>query len=235
MTDPANDLGLNAHATLALLEAARRAAPESRIVFSSTRQVYGRAETLPVSEAAEPRPVDVNGVNKLAAERYHSLYHAVYGLRTVSLRLVNTFGPRQLIRHARQGFLGWFVRLAVEGKDIPVFGEGPQLRDINYVDDVVEALLLAGASDSADGHVFNLGGTAPVSLEQVASILIGVSGSGTYHHEPFPAAAGPIDIGSFYSDYSKFTALTGWKPRIPLEEGFARTLAFYREHWEDYG
>ncbi len=205
-----------------------------KVVFASTRQVYGRPETLPVTEQHLVRPTDVNGINKAAGEYYHLVYNNVFGVRACALRLTNVYGPRQLLRHNRQGFIGWFLRQALLGEPIQVFGDGRQRRDFNHVDDVVDALLRAGASDAADGQAFNLGGGAPASLEELAKLLVELAGRGSYTLVPFPPERKKIDIGDFYGDIGKIRAALGWQPRIGLREGLASTLAFYREHEEHY-
>jgi Nucleoside-diphosphate-sugar epimerases len=167
MRDPYTDLEINCRSQLSLLEACRHNNPTVKIIYASTRQIYGAPDYLPVDEKHLLHPTDVNGINKMAGEWYHILYNNVYGIRATSLRLTNTYGPRQLVKHNRQGFIGWFIRLAVDGQEISVYGDGKQLRDLNYVDDVVEAFLLAGASDKPNGQVFNLGGLQPVSLLEI--------------------------------------------------------------------
>ncbi len=236
MRDPFTDLEINCRSQLALLEACRHHAPAAKVVFASTRQVYGRVpeEELPVDERRPPNPADVNGINKLAGERYHILYNNVYHLRACVLRLTNTYGPRMLIKNARQTFLGWFIRQVLDGEQISLFGDGAQLRDLTYVDDVVEAFLLAGASDAANGQVFNLGGLEPASLRDITTLLIDVAGSGSFRLVPFPEEKKAIDIGSFYADDSKIRRVLGWQPKVGLREGLERTVAFYREHRAHY-
>jgi UDP-glucose 4-epimerase len=227
MLDPQQDLELNCAAQLRLLEACRHYNPHVKIVFTSTRQVYGKPVYLPVDEQHRVAPLDINGINKLAAEHYHLLYHRIYGTRVVCLRLTNTYGPRQLLRHCRQGVIGWFVRQAIEGEVIELFGEGKQRRDMNYVDDAVEALLLAGASEAAEGEVFNLGGEEPVSLVELVEELISLTGRGHSRAVPFPPERQLIDIGNCYSSYRKIETVLGWRPRTPWREGLARTVGFY--------
>ena len=234
MGEPLHDLELNCRAQLALLEGCRSFNPHVKIVFTSTRQVYGRAVYLPLDEQHRVAPTDVNGIHKYAAENYHLLYHRVYGTRSVCLRLTNTYGPRQLLSHDRQGFIGWFIRQAIDGEAIDLFGEGRQKRDMNYVEDVVEALLLAGASEAGEGEVFNLGGDAPVTLNELAEELIALTGRGHIRHLPFPPERQMIDIGNTYSSYRKIESVLGWRPRTPLSEGLARTVEFYREHRDRY-
>ena len=233
MQDPYTDLEINCRAQLSILEACRKHNPAIKIVFASTRQIYGRPDTLPVDEKHLLRPVDVNGINKMAGEWYHILYNNVYGLRASALRLTNTYGPRMRVKDARQTFLGIWIRLLVEGKPFEVW-EGQQLRDFTYVDDAVEALLLAAAAEEANGRVFNLGGDEVISLEALARLLVDVNGGGEFTVRAFPADRKRIDIGDYYADDRLIRAELGWQPRVPLREGLARTLAFYREHLSRY-
>ena len=234
MTDPFTDLEINCRSQLWILEAVRPNNPEVKIVYAGTRQVYGKPQRLPVDESHLLNPADVNGINKISGELYHLVYHSVYGIRASSLRLTNTFGPRQLIRHNRQGFIGWFIRQAVLGETIQLFGDGTQRRDFNYVDDVVDAFLRAGAMDAADGQVFNLGGDEPVSLLALARMLVDIAGAGAYALTPFPPDRKRIDIGDFYADTTKIRKALGWAPRVPLREGLERTIDYYRRHRDRY-
>jgi UDP-glucose 4-epimerase len=233
MHDPYTDLEVNCRAQLSLLEACRHNNPDARIVFAGTRQVYGRPSYVPVDEGHPVRPTDVNGINKMAGEWYHILYNNVYNLRASSLRLTNTYGPGQLMRHNRQGFIGWFIRQVLDGDEIRLFGDGEQIRDLTFVDDVVDAFLLAGSNPAADGEILNLGGEQ-VSLKALVELLIELAGQGSYQLVPFPPEKQAIDIGSFYADDSKIRQMLGWVPRIGLREGFSRTLQFYRQHRADY-
>jgi len=233
MTDPVTDLEINCTSQLRVLEAVRRGNPGLKIVYAGTRQVYGRPRYLPVDEKHLLQPVDVNGINKISGEFYHLVYHQVYGIRASSLRLTNTYGPRQLIRHNRQGFIGWFVRQAALGEEIQVFGDGTQKRDFTHVEDVVDAFLRAGASDASDGQVFNLGEETPVSLLELVQLLAEVAGA-RYTLVPFPPERKRIDIGDFYADITKIRSTLGWEPTKPLREGLAKTVEYYREHREHY-
>jgi UDP-glucose 4-epimerase len=234
MRDPFTDLQINASSQLSMMEACRHHNPDIRVVFTATRQQYGRALHLPITEEHPQHPVDVNGINSIAGESYHILYHQVYGIRATSLRLTNTYGPRMLIRHNRQTAIGWLIRLAVEGKTIDIFGDGQQRRDFNYVDDVVEAILLAATNPAAEGEIFNLGGE-PVSLRDAVELLVEVAESpGGYRLVPFPPERKAIDIGDVYTDYSKIARTLGWQPRTPLRDGLARAVAFYRQHLREY-
>jgi len=234
MRDPYTDLEINCRAQLSMLEACRRYNPAVRVVFAGTRQVYGRPDRLPVDEQHLVRPADINGENKAAGEYYHLLYNNDFGVRACSLRLTNVYGPRQLIKHNRQGFIGWFIRLAIEDREIQVFGDGSQLRDFVYVDDAADAFLRAGATAACDGEVFNVGGDEAVSHRDLVSLLLRTAGTGSVRYVEWPADKKRIDIGSFYSDSTRFRDTVGWRPRVGLREGLARTLAFYREHIKHY-
>ena len=234
MTDPYTDLEINARSQLSLLEACRHGNPAAKIVYAGTRQIYGRPEYLPVDERHPLRPADVNGINKLAGEWYHMVYHQVYGLRTVSLRLTNTYGPRMRIRDARQTFIGWWFRQLLEGQTLQIYGDGLQVRDFNYIDDVIEVLLMVAAHDAADGQIYNLGSDDPINLLNLARLLIEVNNSGAFELIPFPDDRKRIDIGDYYGDYRKIRSKLGWRPVVGLRDGLTRTLAYCREHLEHY-
>ena len=234
MTDPFTDLEINCRSQLWILEAVRKNNPGVKMVYAGTRQVYGKPKSLPVDETHLLNPTDVNGINKISGEFYHLVYHSVYGIRASSLRLTNTYGPRQLIRHARQGFIGWFVRQVVLGEEVELFGGGGQKRDFDFVDDVVDAFLRAGSMDAADGQVFNLGGEQPVSLLALVEMMLEIAGQGSYRVAPFPPERARIDIGDFYADTTKIRGMLGWKPRVALRDGLARTIEYYRKHKENY-
>ncbi len=234
MSDPFTDLEINCRSQLSLLEACRLNNPSVKIIYASTRQIYGAPDYLPVDEKHLLHPTDVNGINKMAGEWYHILYSNVHGIRATSLRLTNTYGPRLLMKHNRQGFIGWFIRLAIDAEEISLYGDGTQLRDMNYVDDVVEALILAGATDMVNGNVYNLGGPEPVSLLQIVETLMELCPQASYKLVPFPPEKKRIDIGDYYGDYSKIREALGWEPRVPLREGLSKTIEYYREHKAHY-
>jgi len=233
MLDPYTDLEINCRAQLSILEACRKHNPSVKVVFASTRQLYGKPYYLPVDEKHLKQPVDVNGINKMAGEWYHILYNNVYGIRACSLRLTNTYGPRMRVKDARQTFLGLWIRQLVEGKPFEVW-EGHQLRDFTYVDDAVDAFLMAAASEAANGEIFNLGGECVVSLKELAELLVEVNGGGEFVTRSYPPNRKRIDIGDYYADFSRIRATLGWEPKIALREGLSRTLDFYREHLSRY-
>lgn len=234
MTDPKTDLEINAMSQLSILEGCRKITPGIKIVFASTRQIYGRPDYLPVDEQHPIRPVDINGVNKSAGEWYHLLYNNVYGVRACALRLTNTYGPGMRVKDARQTFLGIWIRLLIEGKPIKIFGDGCQLRDFNYVDDCVNAMLIAGLSDTANGKVYNLGSKEVVGLKSLAEEMVNLGFGGSYELVPFPAERKAIDIGDYYSDFSLINNELGWEPNVFLREGLRKTIEYYKEHHNFY-
>ena len=234
MRDPYTDLEINCRAQLSILEACRRYNPSVKVVFAGTRQVYGRPEKLPVTEQHLVKPTDVNGINKAAGEYYHLVYNDVFGVRACSLRLTNVYGPRQLIKHNRQGFIAWFIRLAMEDREIQIYGDGSQLRDFVFVDDAADAFLRAGADDASNGQVFNVGGLEPIAHRNLVELLVSVAGAGRFHCVEWPPEKKAIDIGDFYADSSLIERTLGWRPVTALRDGLERTLRFYRAHAEHY-
>lgn len=233
MTDPLYDLAGNCETALSVLEACRLHSPKARIVFSSTRQVYGKPQYLPLDEKHPVQPLDVNGINKYAAEQYHRLYHSHYGLETCILRLTNTYGPRMRIMDDRQCFLGQWIRRALEGESFDIWG-GSQQRDFTYVDDCVEALLLAGSSPQAVGKLFNVGGASAIRLYALAKILLELAPNASYEICDFPSGRKKIDIGDYVADDTQIRDTLGWRPCVDLYEGLRSTLAYYQDHLKHY-
>ena len=232
MINPKLDLEYNCSSHIVLLEAVRKFNPGVKVVYSSTRQIYGKPEFLPVNENHPIQPTDINGIHKAAAEQYHILYNKVYGLNTVSLRLTNTYGPKMRVVDARQTFLGYWLRCAVENKQFEVWG-GRQRRDFNYVDDVVEALLLSASNDKAIGKIYNLGSSEHYSLLQVAK-LFSDSLNCKYTIKKFPKEKKSIDIGDYYSDYALIKNDLNWNPNIDLKTGLKITFNFLKSHIDHY-
>src|SRR5262245_59124136 len=229
MQNPFTDLEINCKAQLSILEVCRKYNSGLKIIFASTRQIYGKPQCLPVNEKHLLQPVDDNGINKMAKEWYHILYNNTYDLRTCALRLTNTYGPRMRVKDARQTFLGIWIRLLVEGQPFEVW-EGQQLRDFTYVDDAVDAFLLAAMNEQANGMVFNLGGSEVITLNDLAKLLIQINRSGQYSTRQFPSERKRIDIGDYYSDYSLINSTLNWTPKISLRIGLAQSLAYYKEN-----
>ncbi|MGD2126363.1 MAG: NAD-dependent epimerase/dehydratase family protein [Desulfobacteraceae bacterium] len=234
MQNPFVDLEINCRSQLFILEACRRHNPSIKIVYASTRQIYGKPDFLPVHEDHLLHPTDVNGINKMAGEWYHILYNNVYGVRSCALRLTNTYGPRMRIKDARQTFLGVWIRYLVENKPLEIWGTGLQIRDFNYVEDVITAMLMAAITDSTNGEVYNLGGPEHVDLKELAALMVKVHGNGDYKIIPFPKDRQVIDIGDYYADYNKIQQALNWRPVIRLEEGLTKTLQYYYQHFDHY-
>lgn len=234
MTDPKTDLDINAAAQLSILEACRAVNPGIRVVFASTRQIYGKPHYLPVDESHPICPVDVNGINKLAGEWYHLLYSKVYGIRSTVLRLTNTYGPGMRVKDARQTFLGIWIKQLIEGQPIKVFGDGLQLRDFNYVDDCVDAMLLSGMKDEAVSKIYNLGSEEVINLKDLAAKMIDIVPGRSYEIVPFPPERKAIDIGDYYSDFSLIQRELGWSPCVCLDEGLRKSVTYYKEFGQHY-
>ncbi|HMZ42131.1 MAG TPA: SDR family NAD(P)-dependent oxidoreductase [Anaerolineales bacterium] len=233
MQDPFKDLNVNSVGQLRLLEVCRQNNPEISIVFAGTRQVYGRPKYLPVDENHLLTPLDNNGVSKRAGEMYHIVYNRVHGMATCVLRMTNVYGPRMRIKDDLLTFIGWWFHQLLMGENIQIFGDGRQVRDINYVDDVIDAMLLCAAHPSANGKIYNLGG-APINLLDLARLMIQVNGKGGYTLVPFPENRKRIDIGDYYGDYSLIQKDVGWRPQVELETGISNLLAFYHMYKEHY-
>lgn len=233
MRDPMTDLEINCRAQLSLLESVRKYNPKVRIIFAGTRNQYGKAKYLPVDENHPQEPTDINGINNIASEKYHLMYTHVYGIETVSLRMTNTFGPRHQMKHPRQGVLNWFIRKILDNKKIILYGTGRQIRDVNYVDDAVSALLRIGLSDKGWGDAYNLGGT-PISLIDFVKKVIQIAGRGSFTLIPFPAERKKIEVGDYIASYKKITKTYGWKPKINLEKGIQTTLDYYSKYHKYY-
>lgn len=233
MEDPYADLDINCRAQLSILEACRKNNPDIKIIFASTRQLYGKPDYLPVDEKHILRPVDVNGINKMAGEWYHILYNNVYSIRTCALRLTNTFGPRMRIKDARQTFIGLWMKLILQNKPFEVW-DGEQLRDFNYIDDCVDALILAAVNEKSNGRIFNLGSKEVVSLKKTAELLVKINKTGKFKVKTFPKDRKKIDIGDYYADFTQIKNILGWSPKITLEKGLNLTLEFYHKNIKKY-
>ena len=233
MNDPFTDLEINCRSQLSILESCRKNNRDVKIIFAGTRGQYGKVDRLPVDEKHLMHPTDVNGINNIAGESYHILYNNIYGIRAVSLRLTNTYGPRHQMRHHKQGIINWFIRQLIEGQTIKLYGDGKQIRDINYVDDVVDALLLVACSEKANGEVFNLGGT-PKNLIDLVETMIAVYNEGNYELIPFKEDLKKIEIGDYVANYEKIKNFVGWQPKVSLEEGLRSSFDYYEKYKNHY-
>jgi len=234
MEDPLTDLDINCRSQITILEACKNYNPNVKIVFASTRQIYGKPIYLPVDENHPIQPIDVNGINKFAGESYHILYHNVYGINSTVLRLTNTFGQKMRIKDSKQTFLGIWLRNVLENKPICIYGDGSQLRDLNYIDDVVSALLMVAIYSKSNGKVYNLGSEEVISLNDLAEKIIQTNGSGLIEKKQFPKKLKKIDIGNYYSNFDKITKEINWKPKFSINEGLLNTLNYYRSNLLKY-
>lgn len=233
MNDPFTDLEINCMSQLSILESCRKNNRDVKIIFAGTRGQYGKADHLPVDEKHLMHPTDVNGINNIAGESYHILYNDIYGIRAVSLRLTNTYGPRHQMKHHKQGIINWFIRQLIEEQTIKLYGDGKQTRDINYVDDVVEALLLVACNEKANGEVFNLGGI-PKNLIDLVKAMIDVYGKGNYELIPFKDDLKKIEIGDYVANFEKIKSAVEWEPKVSLEEGLQLSFDYYEKYKEHY-
>ncbi|MBI3180823.1 MAG: NAD-dependent epimerase/dehydratase family protein [Myxococcales bacterium] len=233
MTAPFEDLAINGQAHLSLLEEIRGRCPLATVVYASTRQLYGPPRYLPVDEAHPVSPVDINGVHKFSAEQYHLLFARHYGLRACALRLTNTYGPRQALSHPRFGFVGWFINRALTGQPIELFGDGAYLRDLNHVDDVVQAFLLAAGAEACAGRVFNLSGPR-ASLEHIAQVLAKTGGGCPVVKVEYPAQLRKLEIGDYYGSSEAFASVTGWRANPDWVGDLARTVEWFRGRLHHY-
>jgi UDP-glucose 4-epimerase len=233
MTDPFTDLDINCRGHLTLLEACKKHNRGVRIVYTGTRGQYGRVKYLPVDEKHPMKPIDTNGITKMAGEQYHLLYNDAYGIRSSSLRLTNTYGPRHQMKNCEQGFVNWFIRKAIDGETIKIFGEGKQKRDLNFVSDAVSAILFVGAINSSAGKVYNIGSGVSTSITDIAKWIVEIAGNGSYEFTPTPKDRTIIEVGDYFSDITKIKKL-GWSPQIGLKEGLEKTIEFYTKNREKY-
>lgn len=233
MKDPYTDLQINCVSQLSILEACRKFNPNVKILFAGTRGQYGKPDYIPVDENHPMHPTDVNGINNMAGEWYHILYNNVYGIRSCSLRLTNTYGPRHQMKHSRQGIINWFIRLIMEGKEVEIFGDGKQIRDANYVDDVVHAFLMAGVDEKTNGQVYNLGGFHS-TLADIVRMLIEIMGKGSFKLVPYPENMRPIEVGNYIADWKKINKELSWQPNVSLQEGLKKTIEFFARHKDKY-
>ena len=234
MTDPFLDVDINCRGNLIFLEACRKYNPDVKIVYAGTRAQYGRPESIPVREDHPMNPTDIYGANKHAGEQYHAIYRKAYGMRTTSLRINNSYGPRHQMKHSKYGILNWMIRLALDGKVIPIYGEGSQLRDYNYVDDVIQAFILTGASAVSDGESYNLGSGKPAAFREIAEKIVAISGSGKLEFVPWPEDRQRIETGDYVADFTKIKQQLGWEPRVSFDDGLEQTVRYYRQHKKHY-
>ncbi len=234
MEDPKLDTDINCMGILNILESARQMDSPPKIIYAGSRGQVGEPVYLPVNEKHPDHPTDIYGINKLAAEKYLLLYHKVYGIPAVTLRLNNVYGPRCQMHAGFYGILNWFMSNAMQGRPITVYGEGSQTRDYVYIDDVVDAFVRSAIANEVVGEICYVGsGKETVFLDMVKEIVRAV-GKGEIVHVPFPESREKIDIKRFVVDITKIQTLLGWTPEVDLSEGVERTCSFYKERLDQY-
>ena len=231
---PYEDLDLNAKATLNILESCRKLNPKAKIIFSSSRMVYGKVDKLLVTENCSTNPLSLYGIHKLTSEKYLLMYNKDFGIPITILRLTNPYGPRQQIKHSKYSLVGWFIRQAIEGKVIKIFGDGSQLRDYIFVDDIVNAMIRCAEVPNAVGEVINVGSGSSTRFCDMVSAVINCVKNGKMEFIPWPDNYEKIETGDISVDISKLKAITSWQPNITLEEGINKTYEYYNKHYLNY-
>ena len=228
------DLEVNQTASLNLLEACRNVNPNVKILFASSRLTLGASQTVPINEEHPTNPLSLYGVHKLAAEKYFLVYYKNYGIRSTIMRLTNPYGPRQQIKHSKYSLIGWFVRLAMENKEIKIFGNGKQIRNYIYIDDVVEAFIRAGASENSGVDLYFLGSRENTEFRDMAELVVKTVGRGSINYIPWPADYEKAESGDSIIDISKINYALGWEPKISLQEGIKHTYDYYSKYYKMY-
>jgi UDP-glucose 4-epimerase len=234
MRDPYLDIDINCRGTITFLETCRRSNSDAKIIYSGSRSQIGEPLSTPVDENHPEFPLDVYSANKAAAEKYHLLYAGRYGLKVACLRITNTYGPRHQIKHWEYGFVNWWIREALLNESIEIWGDGQQIRDLLFVDDVVDACILAAQSDKANGEVFFLVSGDASKLIELAQLIIRIAGKGRYALKPFPEERTGIYPTTFVGSYKKINEILGWFPKTDLEDGIKKTIAFYKKQLQAY-
>jgi len=232
--NPLQDLSINAEGTLVALEACRKFNKDARFIFTGTRGQYGSSVRLPVDEDHPMNPKGVYAITNLCAEKFVMVYDEIHKIRSIALRITNTYGPRHQMAHDEYGVLNWFIRKAIDNESIPVFGDGAILRDFLYIDDLVDALMLSGLCERAYGNVFNIGSGNPTDFIKLAKLIIKITGSGCFKFTEFSKERKEIEPGDYYADISKIKKMVGWKPKTDLSAGILKTVNFYRKYKSHY-
>lgn len=230
MQNPFLDVDINTKGQINLLETCRRVNPGIRIVYCSTRAIYGSANKRVIDEETLPNPLDIYSADKYAGENYHKIYAKVFGLNATILRVANGYGPRAQMQQPSFGILNWFTRLAIDDQEIKIFGDGKQVRDYAYVSDIVEAFLMAAASQDVKGEIFNVGSGRGVPLIDIVKKIVKTAGKGKIMHVPWPETNKKIDVGDFIADVRKIRKKLGWQVKVKLEEGLQETIGFYEKN-----
>jgi nucleoside-diphosphate-sugar epimerase len=233
-TDPLMDLEINCKGHLQVLEACRLENPRARLLFASSRFVYGRIEYNPVDEGHPFNCLSIYGIHKLAGEKYYRFYQEAYGVPTVSVRIANPYGPRQQMKHSKYGIVNWFIRLALDGQPLTVFGDGLQRRDYIFNEDLAAGCIALMLSPGTEGQVYNLGTGTGVPFIEMAQLVAAAVPGAELRQVEWPQDRYFVETGDYLSDISRITAVSGWQPRTSIEAGIERTVAYYRAHRQQY-
>lgn len=234
LTDPYPDIDVNVRGTAILLEALKKFNRSAKLIYVGTRGQYGSQVTLPVNEDAPTNPRGIYEITNLTAEKMVSVYHQVHGVASIMLRLTNVYGPRSQMKHDHYGVVNWFIRLAMEGKTIPIYGDGALKRDFLYISDAIDAILAVSEHPGCYGEIINIGNNKAETFLELVKLLIKVAKNGSWEFTPFTADRSAQEPGHFLSDITKIQKLTGWKPTIDLENGLAETISFYNRWKSKY-
>lgn len=230
---PFLDLDINGKGHLTVLEAVRAHAPQALVLFSSSRMVYGKITTIPVAETHPTDPLSLYGIHKLLGEKYYRYYSDTFGVKTISVRIPNPYGPRQQMKHSKYSIVGWFVRQAMENKNITIFGDGTQERDYLFIDDIVDAFLHLTAKGVA-GEVYNIGTHERIQFVQMVDAVLSTVGSGTKEHVPWPKDYEKNETGNYIADTTKIEGVTSWKPTVMLKDGIVAMVEYYKQYHQHY-
>lgn len=231
---PYDDLDLNAKATLNILECCRKHNPTCKIIFSSSRMVYGKVDAPIVKENSPTNPLSLYGIHKLTSEKYLLMYFKDFGIPITILRIANPYGPRQQIKHSKYSLVGWFIRQAMEDKEIKIFGEGNQLRDYIFVDDIILAMIKCAETDGANGKILNLGSGCSYKFSEMVNEVVSCVKKGKITYVPWPKDYENIETGDVSLDLSDLFTITGWKPTNSLSEGILKTFEYYSLNFKNY-
>ncbi|MEM2293846.1 MAG: SDR family NAD(P)-dependent oxidoreductase [Nitrososphaerota archaeon] len=234
MSNPWLDININCVGTINVLEAVKESSKETKVIYTSSRAVAGLAKKLPVDEETPPNPVDIYGADKHVAEMYCKIYHRAYGLKTTILRLTNCYGPRAQMKTPRYGVINWFIKMALENKILTVYHPGTMLRDYVYVDDAIDALILAAQNNEAVNEIFYVTSGNPITLVELANMIVRIANGGEVKIVKSQKEWELIEIGDFYATYDKIKKKLGWYPKTDIETGLRETIQFYKERWSDY-
>ena len=233
-TDPLLDLDINCLGHIQVLEACRQFNPKAGLIFASSRFVYGKIDYTPVDEGHPFNCLSIYGIHKLSGEKYYRFYHDAYGLKTVSVRIANPYGPRQQMKHSKYGIVNWFIRQALDGKELTIFGDGRQGRDYIFVEDLAEAMVALVLAPGTSGQVYNLGSATITPFIEMAHLVAEAVPGTVVKQVEWPADRYFVETGDYVSDLGKITKAIDWRPKTSIKEGINKTVDYYRKYRDKY-